>query len=227
MNEFLNYVNYKLITAFINNEEMFEKISNFDSMILNKNFLLCLEGYRQVYLEKNMLDKDQLYNFSKLVQYIRENIKVKTTDNTEIINNLIVSINETNDTERFDYLVENFIARFHGHNRLKILLDYKNIRYHVDRLKYSASRDFSYLVFLTHFNDEEFERDKENVILDEYFLLSLNQIISEYGDILDDEKFIERTKIIVSENIKKINEVEDKTLKRIIKKESKYYNKHL
>lgn len=226
MTEFERYLNYKLIISFINDDEILETKKSYNSIIFTEEFIVCMDVFCELYIDENCLDKTQVSRFSDLLHYVRMNGNLKK-ECIPLINKMILSINKTDYSRYYEFCVENYMCRFKGHDFFRFITRPSDNYEMVKKVKESASKDYYFLMLLTKFSEEEFEKYMDATILNEYFLLSVNQLIAEFPGLLDNEIFVQRLKKIMSLNISQIDKVEDKKEKKIIFKESKFYFRHL
>lgn len=225
MNDFDTYLNYKLIESIINDNKVSENLEGHKSIILNKEFILVLSNFVEKYVKNALLDKSQLDNLNNLINYIRFNFNTSQKVYNHLFNHMIYNINKSDSSEK--YIFNNFVNRFSGHGILKYLFDYQNYPYMLKKIKKSISMDYFYLVLLTKNVDEKFYKIIDKLALNEYFLMSINQIIFEYPDILKDKVFVTRLKSVININLERLDDIENNEKRKIIKKRSNYYYNYI
>jgi hypothetical protein len=227
MSELDKYLNYKLIESVANDELVLERLKKYDDLILNREFIIILGVYMIDEVQTNHLDEEQLDNLSQLVNYIKLSDKLPKKIYTPILNDMICDINSSNGSNIYEYYMDNYFSRFHGHGILKGMIDHSNYLETIKKIKKSISKDYFCLYSLTKAHPTNFYYSFGKFVSDEYFLLSVNQIVHEFPEIFNDKTFLRRLKIIIDYNINALYKIENKEKRKIIEKRSKYYAKRI
>lgn len=221
-----DYIQVKFIQFVLHNDYIFEKIIKehvYDNSILNINFAIEFVSYLKTFVaEAKFLTpkvKDKAY---RIIEYIKENnnftLEEKSRIN-EIFNDAIIILNIAKEIEDEEYYLCEIVKRFNITKDISIDEDeYENYKGIVEE---SMGNDY---IILTYHSDLIKEKDFEEEIdlfkIDMYYFNSLNAILSEYPEILENETFRTRVKKIIDLNkkheIKKSNHtsIEKKFIQR-------------
>lgn len=226
MDDFEKYVDYKLIESIINCDNVLTLLDKYDELILNIKFVNVLNEFVLKNVTENLLDKKQLDNLLILINSIRLCKKMNSICNNTL-NEMIIKINMSTSSNKKEYYLENFLDRFQRYGILRQIKMYSNYDEIIKKIKKSNSRDYFYLIMLTEADEDTFFKELNKFVLDEYILLSINKIIIEYPEILNNKTFLKRVLIISNSNLRELNKINEKNKKRIIEKTSLYYTHHI
>ena len=224
MNNLQKYVEYKLIQAFMNSEDIHYSLENNKDFINSQSFVDSLYAFVDKHVKTNQLDKEQLNNILQIVDHVKHNSNFCDTNK---INEMIVAINSSNSKDELIYYIDNYVIRFWGHGVLKNLKNSKKRQEIKPIIKKCNYLDYYYLMLLTCLSDEDFLDLIEKAIYTECFLLSVNQIIYEYPKICEDITFYKRLKTIVEINLEAKDLIKTYEKGNLLVKRSKYYYKQL
>ena len=101
-----------------------------------------LYSFVDKHVKNNELNKKQLKNIIKIINYIRFNSK---QPDTKRINDMIGTINISDDSNESIYYIENYIGRFAGHGFFKNISNSKKRKDLKPIIIYSNFLDYLYL----------------------------------------------------------------------------------
>ena len=224
LDDYETYFYTKFIQSLMYNDEIFLSAlkGNFDYYIFSEEFLTILEDFMANLIAKNALDnKNRVY---EIIAYVRKNAAFNDIDVKKrwynFFNNLIVMLNQYPYSCSIGYYLFEYTKRC---NKRINLQNFDQIKHLVQK---SLGYDFLLLVINSDELDEEtFDNSVEELINNEYYFASLNAILYEYPELLQNEIFRRRVKKVITLNKKNLSLLLKKDLPTkvyIIKNNFKY-----
>jgi len=223
MNSLGEYLDFKFIQMIMVSEDINDELKECEKVIFKDTFVLSLQKFIDTFVVSNTLEKTFLNNLIELISYIKENSGLPKQEYNSIYNDMKSKINVSDCSNTVEYFIDNYFFRFYGHGIIKNICNkekYLNMRY---MLKDIVSKDYNYLVYLVASTEEYFMDVLPDLMIDETFLLSINQIVHEYPAIVNDVNFLKRLRMVVEANLQLSEVIQDPKRKKVILKRSKYY----
>lgn len=212
-----NYFYDKLIQAFLYSDLVYEDVKKgkYDCYILSTDFVAEFIYLIESYVDYQILDENSLEKVYTIIAYIKEKANYVDAGAKsyyhEIFNELILSLIRSKNNNVAIFFKNEKRKRLNGLE--KIVNFRKSSQEVIEFLKESISFDFVFLIYHTEIIDEnEFEKELDSLMLDEFYFASLNAILYECPEILENEIFRKRVKKIIELNKKNIKSLADKSI---------------
>lgn len=229
--ELIEYFNLKYIICILYNEEMCKNIlsGSKDEQILNYGFFYLYINVIDNFVEMKIIDKTIKERFYLILNYFKEKLILNNKNQAHyinLINDKIIKLNNSLDTKCKNFYINELVKRF-GFVKIFNIRELAELK---KALYNSLCYDYLFLYFhLTDLDNETFTQMIPEMIMDEYYFASLNAIVTEFPELLENDKFKKRVKTIIelNKNSQDLFSKKNRFEKRYILKNNRKYDKLL
>ncbi len=216
-NDYNNYFYDKFIQGILYNDLVYEDVrkGKYDFYIFNTDFILEFINLIEYYIEVKILNQYMIDKIYTIISYIK-NKATYEDENTKnyynnIFNELILKLNIAKNTNEFLLYDNELKKRF---NSLEGLFKFKRSNNELNRfIRESISFDFMFLIYHTDaIGEEDFGKEINELIHNEFYFASLNAILNEMPEIIQNKVFKNRVKKVIELNKKNKKMLSEKSV---------------
>lgn len=201
--EYKSYLYLKLFLSIIHDDNMIVDINNkhYVNYIMDPDFVETFNYLTIEFSKNNILTDEAKERIFRLISYFRFNVKYKDKEAKsyyyKMFNEMISALNCSNGENSDEYYYLETIKRY----EIKSALRMEKFMQLKDFVEYSISFDFYILeAFSDRLSDKTFKEEVHKLVNNKIFFLSLNAILCEYPDLLSQDIFKNRLKILLELN---------------------------
>lgn len=201
--EYKSYLYLKLFLSIIHDDKMIDDINNkhYVNYIMDPDFVETFNYLTIEFAKNNILTDEAKERIFRLISYFRFNVKYKDKEAKsyyyKMFNEMISALNCSNGENSDEYYYLETIKRY----EIKSALRMEKFMQLKDFVEYSISFDFYILeAFSDRLSDKTFKEEIHKLVNNKIFFLSLNAILCEYPDLLSQDIFKNRLKILLELN---------------------------
>ena len=192
--EYKSYLYLKLFLSIIHDDNMIDDINNkhYVNYIMDPDFVETFNYLTIEFSKNNFLTDEAKERIFRLISYFRFNVKYKDKEAKsyyyKMFNEMISALNCSNGENSDEYYYLETIKRYEIKSALRME-------------KFMQLSDFYILeAFSDRLSDKTFKEEIHKLVNNKIFFLSLNAILCEYPDLLSQDIFKNRLKILLELN---------------------------
>lgn len=209
--ELEEYISLKEAQKVIFNDDIVKDLETpeFRKYVESEEFMAALTEFVALNYISKIADNNIKNNILNAISYIRNNKRFQSlTDKRELIDNIneiIVTLNSTTDTNNIDFYRNQYYRRIDQKKTdfWDRVYDKTFMEERKESLNYSISYDFLPIFDLAKLDDEQLfaEEVVSDNLVTHYFLNTLNILFSEMPGLYNDPRFVKRAQFILKNNI--------------------------
>ena len=201
--EYKSYLYLKLFLSIIHDDKMIDDIKNnyYVNYIMDPDFVETFNYLTIEFAKDNILTDEAKERIFRLISYFRFNVEYEYKETKsyyyKMFNEMISALNCSNGENSDEYYYLETIKRYEIKSaiRMEKFMQLKNF------VISSIGSDFNFLeLFSDRLSDKTFKEEVHKLVNNKIFFLSLNAILCEYPDLLSQDIFKNRLKILLELN---------------------------
>ena len=201
--EYKSYLYLKLFLSIIHDDNMIDDIKNnyYVNYIMDPDFVETFNYLTIEFAKDNILTDEAKERIFRLISYFRFNVEYEYKETKsyyyKMFNKMISALNCSNGENSDEYYYLETIKRYEIKSaiRMEKFMQLKNF------VISSIGSDFNFLeLFSDRLSDKTFKEEVHKLVNNKIFFLSLNAILCEYPDLLSQDIFKNRLKILLELN---------------------------
>lgn len=201
--EYKSYLYLKLFLSIIHDDKMIDDIKNnyYVNYIMDPDFVETFNYLTIEFAKDNILTDEAKERIFRLISYFRFNVEYEYKETKsyyyKMFNKMISALNCSNGENSDEYYYLETIKRYEIKSaiRMEKFMQLKNF------VISSIGSDFNFLeLFSDRLSDKTFKEEVHKLVNNKIFFLSLNAILCEYPDLLSQDIFKNRLKILLELN---------------------------
>lgn len=199
-----DYFYTKFFECILYDDEIYDNTlhGKYNFYVFDINFLAVFINILEHFINLNILEEKRKYKIYSLMSYIRNNAIFDSIETKRyycnIFNEFIIKLNTKKIDGSEEFYLNEIAKRFSYNDKKLRRQTYEKKKAFVEK---SLGYDFLFLIYhLDEVDEETFESSVDSLLNDEYYFASLNAIIYEFPEILENETFKRRIKKIINLN---------------------------